>query len=514
MAAAGEQLAMHGWTGALVATATALAALGIFLWAAQVAMVVSAPSLRHIPGPRRRSWLLGHLPDINESSEWGRMYGPVCKYFLGPQHMVLVHDPDVVHAVCVKGFHKAHDRFELTPNELTPWMLLFSKGAYWQGIRSTVLPLFHTEKLASYSGLVSSCLDRLLGWLERAAGQRGTTDISLLFHKLGLDAIGTAVFGADFLSIEGGKLVKAANVMVETFNLTGRGAPLSTLLFLVSPTLGTALRLMLEYIPGTPERRGRASRDYIINVMLRRGRKQADTSRTGGEPPSDFLTYLRTKARVQAEAFEFLMAGSETVAISLSGAIFLLSKNPEAERKLLDEIDGVSISTLTLGDLSRFPYTTAVMKETLRLLTPAPNLLRKTTESIDVGRYHLPKGTRLLMDVYNIHRLPELYTDPLAFRPERWLPGNEHLRSSHPCSYIPFGAGPRMCVGYKFGQLEIVMTLVKLYKRFTFKLCPAQSVQEVPHMKLGITLSMLDGINVQVNRRDSLLPKTYASKID
>lgn len=123
---------------------------------------------RHIPGPPYR-WLIGQLPEINakqfhiQQLQWMSEYGPIYRYFLGPMPMVVITDPALAKEVCITRFNDFHDRFTLTPTEQTPLTMIFGKGNYWKGIRSAVIPLFHTDKLSSYTPLVNRCLDSLVG---------------------------------------------------------------------------------------------------------------------------------------------------------------------------------------------------------------------------------------------------------------------------------------------------------------------------------------------------------------
>ena len=165
-----------------------------------------------------------------------------------------------------------------------------------------------------------------------------------------------------------------------------------------------------------------------------------------------------------AQANTFLLAGMETTANSLAFSIYLLATHPEAEARLMAEIDALAASKAGAGsdacaeglpdlvpeDLERLPFTGAVLSEAMRLYTPTAFAIRDAAEDIQLGDYLIPKGVNILLSIYNIHRNSAYWPQPEAFRPERFLPEGQDLAQRHPHAYLPFGAGPRMCVGYKF----------------------------------------------------------------
>ena len=122
----------------------------------------------HIPGPKYR-WLVGNLPDVASKQfhlchlEWMHQYGAIYRYFLGPMPMIVITDPALAKEVCIQNFNSFHDRFSLTPTEQTPLTMIFGTVDYWRCIRSAGLPLFHSQKLSSYTPLINECIDSLIG---------------------------------------------------------------------------------------------------------------------------------------------------------------------------------------------------------------------------------------------------------------------------------------------------------------------------------------------------------------
>jgi cytochrome P450 len=166
------------------------------------------------------------------------------------------------------------------------------------------------------------------------------------------------------------------------------------------------------------------------------------------------------------------VAGHETTATALSWTLFLLAEHPAVQRDLLAEIDRVlGVAPPTMEQLARMPLLDAVIKESLRLVPPGLWFLRLPTEDTHLGPYPVPAGTRILWSPVALHRRADLYPDPSAFRPERW----QHIDPS-PYEYMPFGAGPRRCLGATFAEMEMKLVLPRLLQRYRLALRPGTRV--------------------------------------
>ncbi|UYV61258.1 CYP315A1, partial [Cordylochernes scorpioides] len=155
---------------------------------------------------------------------------------------------------------------------------------------------------------------------------------------------------------------------------------------------------------------------------------------------------------------DLFLAAADTTSHSTQWSLYLLSKNPECQERLYEEIRG-------LGgvDLDNMPYVRAVVKEALRLYPVAPFLTRFTTNDLELAGFHIPKGKLLLMSLFATSRDPRYFQDPLAFRPERWL-GALPQPDAASCHYasIPFGVGPRGCIGRRVAEKQMHLLLSKV----------------------------------------------------
>jgi cytochrome P450 len=163
------------------------------------------------------------------------------------------------------------------------------------------------------------------------------------------------------------------------------------------------------------------------------------------------------------------LAGHETTANTLSWTLYLLSKNPEAEKKLHQELDQVIGSRApSPDDFMKLTYTQNVIWESLRLFPPAYVIGREAIEDVAVGDYLLKKGEMILMSQYVMHRNPLYFEQPHSFIPERF--NNHYMKTLPPYAFFPFGGGPRVCIGNHFALMEAVLVLACIAKRYRVKL--------------------------------------------
>lgn len=200
-----------------------------------------------------------------------------------------------------------------------------------------------------------------------------------------------------------------------------------------------------------------------------------------------------TDRQIAAQSNTMIAAGYETTAATLSFAVYLLARNPAAAAKLVEEIDENcdGDGDISMPDLARFPYSEAVINETLRMMPAAVFVTREATVDATVGGIFIPKGTYIGIPIYAMHYNERFFHEPATFRPERFLSPTEVARMQH--AFVPFGMGPRMCIGLKLALEEARIALIRMYQRFTFHLDPTRNQVPLP-VKIGITMSARDGV--------------------
>lgn len=451
---------------------------------------------RRIPMGSRGNWLWGTLRDVQRDPlgfflDTHRRYGDLVRLrsFAGFEWYFFAHPEQIEYVLRVNAQNYVKGIFTTQLNHLVGEGILTSEGDTWLRNRRLVQPAFHRKRLQGLGGIMPDAAESLFdGWDARASNVEAF-DVMPDMMRVTLQVVGQALFSVDASS--------DATV--------------------VGPALGTALeevnhrglhlfRLPLK-VPTPRNRRfvhARATLDRIVYRIIdaRLGHPQG-----GGEDNGDLLSMLihardqdtgerMNRRELRDEVMTLYLAGHETTAMNLTWTWLLLSQNPDAERNLHDELDGVlGGRTPTIDDLPRLPYTRMVIDESLRLFPPAWSLARQAIEDDEIGGYHLPKDSPITIVQYVTHRHPEFWEDPERFDPERFTPERSADRPKY--AYFPFGGGPRQCIGNNFALIEAQLILATLAQRYRVRVVPNHPVVLDPL----ITLRPKYGLQVTLQRR-------------
>ncbi|MBA3472101.1 MAG: cytochrome P450, partial [Rubrobacter sp.] len=203
-----------------------------------------------------------------------------------------------------------------------------------------------------------------------------------------------------------------------------------------------------------------------------------------------------TDRQLRDEAMTVFLAGHETTANTLSWTWRLLSGHPEVESRLQEELREVLAGRPPIvEDLPRLRYTDMVVKESMRLYPPAWAFGREALADCEIGGYHVPAGTQLIMSQWVMHRDPRYYDEPGKFRPERWGDGSTEGLPKY--AYFPFGGGPRLCIGQSFAKMEAVLLLATIAQQFRLRSAPGERISPQP----SITLRPKNGMRMVLEKR-------------
>jgi cytochrome P450 len=415
-----------------------------------------------------------------EDCAWGGYGDVVYLTFLGQPTYVLNLPEHIEHVLVTRQRNYVKDKLQrVLLAEFLGQGLLASEGDFWLRQRRLMQPAFHRQRVAAYGQLMGEQAQRLLAlWRD---GER--RDISDDMMKLTLGIVVRCLFGLE-LESEAAQVGPALNRVMDHF---------STMQSLVVP----------GWVP-TPENLGyRAALRRLygtVDEIVRRRRA------TGGDT-GDLLSMLlqvqdedgsrMSDQQVRDEALTLMLAGHETTAITLSFCWDLLSRNPEAEALLHQELASVLGGRApTVEDLSALPFTDAVVKEALRLFPPAWSLSRESVEEDEIAGWRIPPRSMVWVNQWTVHRDPRFYEEPLAFKPQRWLDGLE--RRLPRFAWFPFGGGPRLCIGLSFAMMEAKLVLAVLAQRFRLERVSEGEVELLP----SITLRPKHGMPMRLRARE------------
>jgi len=330
-------------------------------------------------------------------------------------------------------------------------------------------PVFSRRRLAQYAEqMVEVIKSEIAGW---APGQE--RDTSRDMRLLTAHVVTRTLFGKDAqLSVDG-----ASRALKETLDLMGK--PLT--------------RLLTFDLPGLPYRR------YLdaATDLERHVRTLLAAKKQSGVESDDMLSALLhardeesgtrlTDDEILGHVSVFFAAGHETTAHGLGWTLLLLACFPQVAHKVQEELERVLGSgEPSFERLDELVYLGWVVKESLRLFTPAPWNGRVLTEQVTLDGYTIPAGSEILFSLYETHRTDPIFQRPYAFEPERW----EHIHPS-PYQYTPFSAGPRTCIGAMFAQMEMKIALALILQRFRMELV-SKSVNRFAEMVLSPKQALL-----------------------
>ncbi|KAJ1696595.1 hypothetical protein LUZ63_005107 [Rhynchospora breviuscula] len=438
----------------------------------------SKSSLRFPPGPWPLPFIgnihniIGSLPH-HSMRELSRQYGPLMLLQLGESPTVIISCPDAAREIM-----KTHDiSFATRPLSTTIDIFTFGGkgiifapyGEYWRQMRKIcVLELLSTKRVQSFRPIREEEVASLITDLNSCASHCQSINLSKRLTSLMNDITARAIIGSkctnqDVFLQELERTVKLAG----GFNLADL-FPSLWLARLVSKAAKEAemsqlakISILDEVIRHHRERNiatGEDEMEDILSVLLRLH-------------DEDTITDSLDMVTVKAVVLDLFQAGSETSSTTLEWIMSLLLRNPTVMKKAQSEVREVLKGRTHVSelDLDKLNYLRLVIKETLRLYPPVPLLLpRQCREACRVFDYDIPKGTRVLVNVWAIGRDPKYWENPEEFKPERFMNSSTDFKGTD-FEFIPFGSGRRMCPGVSFGIANVELPLASLLYHFDWK---------------------------------------------
>ncbi|MGH7563177.1 MAG: cytochrome P450 [Gemmatimonadota bacterium] len=436
------------------------------------------------PGPSGHP-ILGNLREfagdtLGFATRLAREFGEVARFRVVNRTAYLLSSPAAVERVLVtnqRNFIK-HTFFWRKVDAIFGKGLLTNEGDDWLRQRRLVQPAFHHERISEYARImVDYTIDRLDGWKDGEERDVRGEMTSITFRVVAKTLFDAEVAG-DIAEIAG-----AFDTGIEEIARRIR-----------RPVL------VPDWVPTSGNRRYRRAvnrMDHLVYRIIdehRDGRDRGDLLSAlmqvrdeGGRPMEE--------KQIRDETITMLLAGHETTALALTWTWYLLSQHPGVAARLEEEVD-VTLDGRPPGveDLPRLPYTGRVVKESMRIYPPAYSFGREALEDDEILGWPVPAGTTLFVFPWVLHRDPRFYPDPLRFDPDRWTESFEMELPRH--AYLPFGSGPRMCIGREFARMELVLIVATIAQRFRL-----EWGAERPTPMASITLRPTGGLRAVVRGR-------------
>lgn len=450
-------------------------------------MASSVPDLQTAPGPG----LISFFTDVREFRKdplesflhYTLRFGDVVRYRgLWVTHQI-THPEHILHVLQTNAanYRKGRD-YRILKLSLGEG-LLTSEGSLWQRQRKMTQPAFHSQQVAGSLRIMEQrALVMLCQW-ERYARCGKTFDVVPELMRLTLNIVSQALFTTS---------LESDLDCIQDALTVGRD---------YSVERAWSVVRIPQWLPTPSNRRHRASLagfHAVIDRMIAQRRESP-------ERIDDLLTMLMeardengapmSGKQLRDEVATLLTAGHETTTLVLAWVIFLISTRPDVVERIAAELRFLNGRAPAYEDLSRLRYTRMVAEEAMRLYPPVWVLSRTAVENDVIGSFRINAGSEILVFPYVTHRHPRWWDDPEKFRPERFLPENSARRPRG--AYLPFGAGPRTCIGLNFAMTEILVVLALVLQRFRVELAidPARVTPEP-----SVTLRPSPGVPVRLHQ--------------
>ncbi|XP_011633775.1 cytochrome P450 9e2-like [Pogonomyrmex barbatus] len=431
-------------------------------------------------------------------------------FFDGMNPVVIIRDPELIKAIGVKNFEAFpdHRAFIDEVNDPLFGKNLFSlRGDKWRDVRTLLSPAFTSSKMKTMFKLMSECAVSFTDFLSKLPPDKSVMELKNSFTRYTNDVIATCAFGINVDSMKNpnnefyvyGKEATTFNTLRTIKFYFVRSMPVITKMLgvkFISERVAQFFKDLIRSTIYTRDTKNIVRPDMLQLMMETRGKRGP-----GKELTIEDMT---------AQAFIFFFGGFDTVSTLMCFVAHEIGVNPDVQAKLRDEVDEVMKTTngeLTYEALNGMQYLDAVVNETLRMWPVAVFLDRISAEDFQLPPalpgdkpFLLKKGMSVWFPVYGLHRDPKYFEKPDEFRPERFL--DENKKEINSAAYIPFGIGPRMCIGNRFALLETKVMLFHLLARCELKPC-VKTTHPMRLSKSNFTMLAEGGFWLKIQARNN-----------
>ncbi|XP_026760050.2 cytochrome P450 6B2-like [Galleria mellonella] len=426
---------------------------------------------------------------------------------------LLIKDLDIIKQILIKDFDKFSDRGVELSEEGLGTNLFHADTETWSVLRSRFTPLFTSGKLKNMIHLMTERGDKFIKYVESITENQAEHQIHSLVQKYTISTIAACAFGMDIDDIsDNNPMIKILNrIDREVFSIN-----FAFEIILMYPRLLKKLNLSVfpKYVTNffykltnsiISERKGKPTerRDFMDLILELKEQKEIQSTK---KFENDIQMHLEiSESIIAAQSFAFYAGGYETSATTMTFLLYLLAMNPHVQEKLHQEIDKtyeIHNGELSYEIIKSMTYLHQVFDETLRLFPIVEPLQRRAKNDYKIPGTDIviEKDKIVLISLRGIHHDPKYYPNPEVFDPERFNAKNSAAR--HPCAYMPFGVGPRNCIGLRFAKLQSSICIIKFLSKFRVE--PSENtLKEMKFDPKRVVMSPSDGILINI------LPRKY-----
>ncbi|XP_067317878.1 cytochrome P450 3A9-like [Anolis sagrei] len=448
-----------------------------------------------IPGPKPVPFLgtlLAYRKGFVKFDSWCfQKYGRIWGIYDGRQPVIAVLDPAIIKAVLVKECYTTFtNRRNFGAAGILKSAISLAEDEHWKRMRTVLSPTFTSGKLKEMFPIIKHYGEALMQNVQKKVDKDEPVVVKDVFGAYAMDVVTSTAFGVNIDSMNNPKdpFVKEIQKLTKFRSFDPRIILLFT--FPILRTVFEALNIQVfsaeavdfftrsfAKMKAARVKETKEGRVDFLQLMI-------DSQTSNGNHQSNGVEHNYkglTDDEILAQAFIFVFAGYEPTSNSLGYMAYVLATHPDVQQKLQDEIDSVlpNKAPLTYDAIMQLEYLDMVINETQRLYPLGGRIERVCKKDVEINGVTIPKGVVVMIPPYNLHRDPEYWPEPEEFRPERF--SKENKESVDPYTYLPFGAGPRNCIGMRFALVTMKVAITILLQHFSFRVCKETPIP----LKLG-----------------------------
>ncbi|XP_050173804.1 cytochrome P450 3A9-like [Myiozetetes cayanensis] len=437
-----------------------------------------------IPGPRPLPFFGTCLEYrkgfLDFDSSCFKKYGKIWGIYDGRQPVLGVTDPQIIKSVLVKDCYSTFtNRRRVDLAGVLSNAISLAEDEQWKRLRTVLSPTFTSGKLKEMFPIMKHYGEVLVKNIENQLKKDSSLSVKDIFGSYSMDVVTSTSFGVNIDSMNNPKdpFVGEMKKLVK-FDFFDPIFILSFVFPFITPLLAKmnfsffpadAVDFFMRSIAKIKKEREKEAHKGRVDFLQLMIESQHSANHENKEANHSYKALTDTE--ILAQAFIFIFAGYEPTSNTLGYLAYELAMHPDVQQKLVQEIDAAlpNKAPLTYDAVMKLEYLDMTLSETLRMYPLGGRLERNCKKDVEINGVTIPKGTIVMIPPYVLHRNPEYWPNPEEFRPERF--SKENKESMDPYTYLPFGAGPRNCIGMRFALLTLKVAIVSLLQHFTFQTC-------------------------------------------